>query len=119
MELNKIVYEKDYKNAWEYALEHNYLVREIEADEQGRRFQIVEIPPLTDEQILDNLRARREYECFSYINRGVLWYNTLTTEQQQQLNTWYQAWLDVPQVYQETKPANIETIIPQKPSWLK
>lgn len=119
MELNKIVYEKDYKNAWEYALEHNYLVKEIEPDEQGRRFQIIEIPPLTEEQTLDNLRARREYECFAYVNRGVLWYNTLTTEQQQELNTWYQAWLDVPQVYQATKPEDIETIIPQKLIWLK
>lgn len=119
MELNKIVYEKDYKNAWEYALEHNYLVREIEPDEQGRRFQIVKIPAPTEKQILDDLRARREYECFSYVNRGVLWYNLLTTEQQQQLNTWYQAWLDVPQVYLETKPNKIETIIPTKPSWLK
>ena len=119
MELNKIVYEKDYKNAWEYALKHNYLVREIEADEQGRRFQIIEIPPLTEEQILDNLRARREEECFSYVNRGALWYNLLTTEQQQQLNTWYEAWLNVPQVYEQTKPTDIESIIPKKPTWLK
>lgn len=75
--------------------------------------------PFTEEQILNNLRARREQECFSYINRGVLWYNTLTTEQQQELNTWYQAWLNVPQVYLETKPTDIETIIPSKPIWLK
>ena len=74
-------------------------------------------------EVLDNrniqtLREKRCNECFSIINRGSLWYNTLTSEQQQELNTWYQAWLDVPQVYQETKPANIETIIPTKPSWL-
>ena len=65
------------------------------------------------------MRYRLEQECFSIINRGVLWYNTLTTEQQQELNTWYQAWLDVPQVYLETKPTDIETIIPTKPNWLK
>ena len=119
MELNQIFYETDYTQAYNYAMANNYTIKEIDADENGRRFQIVEIPPLTEEQILNNLRNRREVECFTYINRGVLWYNTLTTEQQQQLNTWYQAWLNVPQIYLETKPANIETIIPQKPSWLK
>lgn len=72
----------------------------------------------TQDEILENLRYMRQNECFSVINRGILWYNLLTEEQQAELNTWYQAWLDVPQVYQETKPANIETIIPQKPSWL-
>lgn len=118
MELGTIFYEKDYSNACNYVAQNGYTIKEIEPDEQGRRFQIVEIPTPTEEQILDNLRARREQECFIYINRGVLWYNTLTTEQQQELNTWYQAWLNVPQVYQETKPTDIETIIPAKPNWL-
>lgn len=73
----------------------------------------------TQDEILENLRYMRQNECFSVINRGALWYNTLTSEQQQELNTWYQSWLDVPQVYLETKPKDIETIIPAKPSWLK
>ena len=119
MELRTIFYEKDYSNACDYSAQNGYTIKEIEPDEQGRRFQIVEIPAPTREQILDTLRARREEECFSIINRGVLWYNTLTTEQQQELNTWYQAWLNVPQVYLETKPTDIETIIPTKPTWLK
>ena len=72
----------------------------------------------SEAQILEELRSRRESECFSYVNRGALWYNTLTSEQQLELDTWYKAWLNVPQVYLETKPTNIETIIPQKPSWL-
>lgn len=119
MELGTIFRENEYNKAIEYISQYsNLTIQEIEPDEQGRRFQIVEIPQPTEEQILDNLRARREYECFSVINRGVLWYNTLTSEQQQELNTWYQAWLNVPQVYLETKPTDIETIIPQKPSWL-
>ena len=109
----------DYSNKAEFCNNNNLRIVEIEADEQGRRFQIVEIPASTEEKILNNLRARRERECFIYINRGALWYNTLTTEQQQELNTWYQAWLNVPQVYLETKPTDIETIIPTKPSWLK
>lgn len=63
---------------------------------------------LSDEQILMNLRNQREVECFPIINRGKLWYDTLTTEQVTELNEWYNAWLDVT----ETK------VIPTKPSWL-
>lgn len=63
---------------------------------------------LSDEQILMNLRNQREVECFPIINRGKLWYDTLTTEQVTELNEWYNAWLDVT----ETR------IIPTKPSWL-
>lgn len=79
--------------------------------------------PYTQDELLnlkaDELRVRREVECFAYINRGVLWYNMLTIEQQQELNTWYQAWLNVPQVYLEAKPNDVDAIIPQKPNWLK
>ena len=110
--------DNEYSARAKFCNENGYVIKEIEPDENGRRFQIQDLPELTEEQILDNLRARREYECFSYVNRGVLWYNTLTTEQQQELNTWYKVWLNVPQIYLETKPTNIETIIPQKPSWL-
>lgn len=61
------------------------------------------------EQIeLNNLRAQREEECFPTINRGQLWYNKLTQDQITQLNSWYQAWLDV----------TVTKIIPTKPSWL-
>lgn len=118
MQLNDIFSQENYKEAAEFANKNGYVIIEIEPDENGRRFQIQSFI-LTKEEVLDLLRTRREYECFAYVNRGVLWYNILTPEQQQELNTWYQSWLDVPQVYQETKPANIETIIPQKPSWLK
>lgn len=61
-----------------------------------------------DEIELNQLRERRELECFPIINRGQLWYNTLTTEQLQELDTWYHAWLDV----------TITKQIPQKPEWL-
>ena len=57
---------------------------------------------------LDELRAQREKACFIYINRGNLWYSKLTTEQNEELDMWYQAWLDVT----ETK------IVPEKPEWL-
>ena len=55
------------------------------------------------------LRQRREQECFSVINRGALWYRELTYAQEEELNAWYQAWLNVT----ETK------IIPERPIWLK
>ena len=56
----------------------------------------------------DELRRRREVECFSIINRGQLWYNTLTEEQMVELKEWYIAWLNVTDTL----------IIPNKPNWL-
>lgn len=58
----------------------------------------------------NNLKNLRETLCFRLIdNRSQMWYNRLTEQQKQELNDWYQAWLDVT----ETK------IIPIKPEWLK
>lgn len=74
---------------------------------------ILYLVPLTNEEIIEQLREKREIECFSIINRGQLWYNTLTTEQVNELNIWYRAWLDLPNNY------NTNKTIPQKPSWLK
>ena len=54
------------------------------------------------------LRQRRKDECFTIINRGVLWYNCLTIEQKAELNGWYHAWLNVTET----------GVIPAKPSWL-
>lgn len=49
-----------------------------------------------DAQIFkEELRARRDYECFSVVNRGKLWYDTLAEEQLYDLNVWYHDWLDV------------------------
>lgn len=74
---------------------------------------ILYLVPLTNEEIIEQLREQREIECFPIINRGQLWYNTLTTEQVNELNQWYMAWLDLPNNY------NTNKTIPQKPSWLK
>lgn len=54
------------------------------------------------------IRERREKECFKFINRGSLWYDTLTAEQKAELAVWYRAWLDAPQTL----------VVPAKPSWL-
>ena len=58
---------------------------------------------------LKELRTRREIECFSVINRGYLWHMQLSESQLNELNEWYQSWLDV------TKTQ----IVPQKPNWIK
>ena len=58
---------------------------------------------------LAELRARREIECFNMVNRGQLWYDTLTVEQKNELNTWYLAWLDVTKTLE----------VPVKPTWLE
>lgn len=63
----------------------------------------------TEEELLQQLREQREIECFSIINRGQLWYNSLTEEQLAELQVWYKAWLDVT----ETK------VVPEKLEWLK
>ena len=61
------------------------------------------------EEKKEMLRNIREIECFSIINRGKLWYDTLTEEQIQELNIWYELWLDV----------TTTLIAPLKPKWLK
>lgn len=57
----------------------------------------------------EQLRIDRDTECFAVINRGWLWYDTLTEKQTKELRKWYKDWLDVT----ETKKK------PDKPSWLK
>lgn len=54
------------------------------------------------------LRSQREKVCFPYVNRGYMWYNKLTEEQKEELDVWYQEWLDVT----ETK------VLPDTPTWL-
>jgi hypothetical protein len=63
---------------------------------------------IEDQRELSVLRSQREKVCFSYINRGELWYSKLTLEQKEELDTWYQAWLDVT----DTK------VVPETPDWL-
>lgn len=57
----------------------------------------------------DELRSLRETNCFSIINRGQAWYNTLTPEQLQELEEWYHAWLNVTDTRE----------VPAKPEWLR
>lgn len=64
---------------------------------------------LNNERLADELRFQREKKCFPIINRGALWYENLSEEQMAELNTWYQAWLNVT----ETK------IVPETPDWIR
>ena len=57
----------------------------------------------------ESLRMLREKECFSYINRGQLWYENLKVTQLLELRKWYKDWLKVT----ETR------VIPKRPDWLK
>lgn len=105
-----------------------YTINEITKEgDLERRFQFQEVNKTTTEEILQDLRYRRETECFSIINRGRLWYDTLTDWQQEELRKWYREWLDLPAKYQaeldiKTKyqvEFDIQIIIPKRPEWLK
>lgn len=62
--------------------------------------------PMNDrERLLRELRAK---ECFPVINRGKLWYDSLSMDQLSELKDWYRAWLDV----------TITHVIPPQPVWL-
>lgn len=56
----------------------------------------------------DDLRKRREAECFPVINRGWIWYSSLTLSQWRELRTWYLAWLNVTSTL----------TVPNRPTWL-
>lgn len=57
----------------------------------------------------DEIRRHREEICFPVINRGEAWYRTLSDKQKEELQDWYQKWLDA-----------TETLIePETPTWLK
>lgn len=51
MELGMIIYENEYNEACDFCFAHNYTIKEIEANENGRRFQIVEIPQPTEREL--------------------------------------------------------------------
>ena len=73
------------------------LVRDEEKEEADRL-----------ETELAALRERRETECFSVVNRGWIWYSSLTLAQWRELRTWYLAWLNV----------TVTKEIPERPAWI-
>lgn len=59
-------------------------------------------------RLKDVYRYEREMEVFPIINRGEAWYRTLTEEQKNELQIWYEAWLNVTDTLEP----------PQKPEWI-
>ena len=72
---------------------------------------------MSRDEALQYLRNIRAEECFPIINRGQLWYATLSAEQIEELDKWYKEWLGVTDRYSAV--ASIESIMPAKPKWLK
>lgn len=86
---------------------------EINTEVQISENEIIRIYRLyTEEQLkeknLEKLRRQRETECFPIINRGKLWYDTLTAEEREELKAWYVTWLNVTETF----------VVPDKPAWL-
>ena len=73
------------------------------------QFDEAQASTLAEESEKDILRQRRQTECFSFVNRGQLWYTTLSIAQIAELTAWYTAWLKVT----ETK------VVPERPAWLE
>lgn len=87
-------FEKNYKA---YKLENNILQYDAEKAES-----------LNQTKLINELRLRREKECFSFVDRSQFWYDSLSEEQKNELYIWYQNWLEVTETL----------IIPTKPNWL-
>jgi hypothetical protein len=65
---------------------------------------------------LNKLRRKRKWYCFNIINRGQVWYNTLTEQEQEELQEWYQEWLDIT----SDPDLNLDNpILPTPPAWLQ
>ena len=57
----------------------------------------------------ERIRMRRIVECFAIIDRGRLWYESLTQEQLAELAVWREAWLAAP----------ASGVIPIIPEWIE
>lgn len=94
--------------------EDGYTVEEIKpviepAVEAWDEYEDIQVyHPYTDEEYKNYLRRERQRICFPVINRGAAWYARLTEEQKEELQVWYQAWLDAPET----------GIKPETPSWV-
>ena len=64
---------------------------------------------IENENTKQALRERRKTECFSYVNRGQLWYSALSIKQIAELTAWYKAWLNVTETF----------AVPERPTWLE
>lgn len=111
------------KDGWLIGPNKSSSVDDIEIEVSDETYSKISFIPFTKnwryvdgdfvlEDLFDNdfLKLRRQKECFNIIdNRSQMWYNHLTQEQKNELDIWYQAWLDVTETH----------IIPVKPEWLE
>lgn len=72
MELNKIFYINEYRQAYNFAQANDYTIKEIEADVNGKRYQIVEKPQPTVYEV-----AQRDH----YVLKQ--WFDTIYAYQEQ------------------------------------
>ena len=73
MELNQIIYEDNYQQAFDYISKNKLAIIEIDADDKGRRFKIVD-PSTTIPQ---------EYKNINEIEKLKNWYDTYYTQHEQ------------------------------------
>lgn len=74
----------------------------VQGVEERDEYEDIQIyVPYTEEELkartLAEIRSRRQVECFNIVNRGKLWYDKLLPAQVEELNRWYEAWLDAPE----------------------
>ena len=91
-----------------------YPVQAVEAKNAWDEYEDIYVyVPYTDIELLENrkneIRKKREEECFPIINRGTIWYDKLTDEQKIELSNWYDAWLNAPETLK----------VPEILTWLK
>jgi superfamily II RNA helicase len=88
---------------------HSIVLAEVSqgGDARERVWELIGASAQTEEQ-KEDLRKRREAECFSVINRGQLWYEGVSLVQLLELRSWYKSWLNVTETM----------VVPDKPSWL-
>lgn len=98
-------------------IEVNELRDLIHFQEHYRAYKVVDNNLIFDENkeseveqeaIKQELRDRRETECFAIINRSPLWYDALSSVQHKELKEWYDAWLNVTETL----------VVPERPNWL-
>lgn len=88
---------KEFKSNYElFILENGQLIKDINRNQEHKL-----------KHTKEELRRKRK-EVFNIINRGKLWYDSLSEVQEQELNEWYDAWLKVTETL----------VIPLKPIWL-
>ena len=92
---------EDFSHFESYFYCYKYINGELVFDENEYSKKVIKLKK-------EEIRIRREKECFALVDRSKFWYDSLTKEQYDELQEWYQNWLN----------ATITFIIPKKPEWL-